>query len=129
MYEVIKNVLESGRYELSDMLKKINIIWLEGGVTDDQKTELVKLAQEKADYTQCVEVMEKLKELDKRVAALEKSGVEPGEKYPDYMPGKWCYKGDKITYNGKKYTCVAPDTQVCTWSPDEYPTYWQEVPE
>ena len=48
MYEIIKSVIEEGRYELSDILKKIDTIWIQGGITEEQKMELVVLAQEKA---------------------------------------------------------------------------------
>ena len=51
MYEIIQNVIQSGRYELSDMLKKIDTMWIQGEITEEEKTELVKLAQENADPT------------------------------------------------------------------------------
>lgn len=40
MYQIIKDVLTSGRYELNDMLKKIDTIWLQGDIDDGQKAEL-----------------------------------------------------------------------------------------
>ena len=49
MYDIIKTVINSGRYELSDMLTKIDTVWVQGDITDDQKTELTALAREKAD--------------------------------------------------------------------------------
>lgn len=33
MYNIIKSVIESGRYELTDMLEKIDVIWIQGGIT------------------------------------------------------------------------------------------------
>lgn len=56
MYEIIKKVLESGRFELSDMLRKIDIIWLQGDITELQKEELVTLARKKADPTVMVDI-------------------------------------------------------------------------
>ena len=35
MYEIVKNVIESGQYELTDMLKKIDTIWFQGTLDDD----------------------------------------------------------------------------------------------
>ena len=35
--------------------------------------------------------------------------------------------GDKITFEGGKYKCIAPDGVVCVWSPKEYPVYWELV--
>lgn len=49
MYDVIKNVIESGRYELNDMLEKIDTIWIQGDITEEQKKELVIMAQTNAD--------------------------------------------------------------------------------
>ena len=69
----------------------------------------------------------KMEELEQRVRALETGSTEPGEAYPDYVVGKWYYSGDKITFEGVKYKCIAPDGAVCTWSPTEYPTYWELV--
>lgn len=130
MYETIKKVLESGRYELSEMLRKIDTIWLQGDITDEQKTELVKLAQDNADPTATTDVWKKLEELDGRMKIVEeKLETEQGEEYPEYISGKWYYKDDKITYKGKRYICIALDGQVCTWNPDEYPAYWKEVAE
>ena len=128
MYDIITTVINSGRYELSDMLTKIDTIWVQGDITEEQRTELTALAQEKADPAHGVDVVEKLEDLDRRVTALEKAGeTEPGDEYSEYVAGKWYYRDDKITYNGKRYICIAPEGQVVTWNPDEYPAYWQIV--
>lgn len=68
-------------------------------------------------------VLEKVVDLDKRVTTIENK--EPHDEYQDYVIGKWYYKDDKISFNGKKYVCIAPDGVVCTWNPEEYPAYWQ----
>ena len=47
MYDVIKNVIESGRYELNDMLEKIDTIWIQGDITEEQKKELAARTEEK----------------------------------------------------------------------------------
>lgn len=48
MYVIVKQVIESGRYELSAMLTKIDTLWVQGSLTDEEKNELVSLAQEHA---------------------------------------------------------------------------------
>ena len=126
MYDVIKDVINTRRYVLADMLHKIDTLWAQGDIDDDQRTELIALAQSNANAAQEVNVLAKLKELEQRVRALEESGgAEPGEEYPDYVAGKWYYNGDKITFEDEKYKCIAPDGVVCTWSPKEYPAYWE----
>lgn len=142
MYSTIKGVIQSGRYELNDMLTKIDTIWLQGGITDEEKTELVSLARENAQpessYAPLQEQIEKafaqIAALAERVAALEQGGGEepaPGEDWPEYVQPTGAHdayhKGDKVTYNGKHYICIAPDGTACVWNPDAYPAYWQEV--
>ena len=127
MYDVIKDVINTRRYVLADMLHKIDTLWAQGDIDDDQRTELIALAQGNADTAQEMNVLEKLKELEQRVRALETGSTEPGEAYPDYVVGKWYYSGDKITFEGVKYKCIAPALVVCVWSPKEYPAYWELV--
>ena len=38
MYQIIKSVIESGRYELADMLGKIDRTWLQGSITEEEMT-------------------------------------------------------------------------------------------
>ena len=131
MYDIIKSVIVSGVYELSDMLKKIDTVWLQGDISDEQRTELMEMARENANPMNSVDLAKKVEELDKRVKALEeKKEPEPSEEeYPEYVVGKWYYNGDKISYKGKNYVCIAPEGVVCTWNPDEYPAYWEEISE
>lgn len=59
--------------------------------------------------------------VDERLAALERT-----IQAPEYIPGTWYYRGDRVAFEGVMYTCVAPAGVVCVWSPAEYPAYWQE---
>lgn len=127
MYDVIRDVISSRRYVLADMLHKIDTLWAQGDLDDEQRTDLIALAQGNADMEQEVNMLAKLEELEQRVKALETGSTEPGEAYPDYVVGKWYYNGDKITFEGVKYKCIAPDGVVCVWSPKEYPVYWELV--
>lgn len=127
MYGILKEVITSKRYELTDMLRKIDTLWAQGDLDDEQRTELIALAQGNADMTQEVNVLTKIEELEQRVRSLETGSTELGEAYPDYVVGKWYYNGDKITFEGGKYRCIAPDGVVCVWSPKEYPVYWELV--
>ena len=127
MYEILKSTIMLHRYELSKMLKKIDSLWVQDDLTDEQREELTKLAQDNADPSMSLDFERQLKSLEERVAALEKSsGVKP-EEYPEYLIGKWYYNGDGCTFEGERYKCIAPEGQVCTWSPREYPSYWEKV--
>lgn len=37
------------------------------------------------------------------------------------------YKGDRVTFEGAKYICIAPEGVAVVWDPVTYPAYWQEV--
>lgn len=139
MYTITKSVIESGNYELSDMLKKLDTLWVQGSITDAEHEELIALARENANVQQSMDIMAKIEELDKRVKALEdamtnndssdnEEETEPTEPtYPEYTAGNWYYTGDKVTFEGKVYECIAPDGVACVWSPTEYPAYWEEL--
>lgn len=129
MFEIVKNVITEGRYDLSEMLRKIDTLWVQGSLTDDEKVGLAELAQSGANASNSINVMLKLEELERRVRALEGVSSEPSEEYPEYVPGKWYYNGDKISFDGKRYICTATEGRVCTWNPAEYPDYWEEVNE
>lgn len=140
MYSTIKSVIESGRYELNDMLTKIDTIWLQGGITDEQKDELVELAREKADPAQSyAPLQEQLDQAFAKISALESrvSVLEAGETpEPTPEPEEWpqwvqptgahdAYNtGDKVMYNGKHYQSTINGN---VWSPDAYPAGWQLV--
>lgn len=126
MYSIIKSVIAEGRYSLTDILKKIDTVWLQLQITDDEKTELVALAQEHADSRFEINVMEKLNDLEMRVRTLENSGVEPSEQPEEYVVGKSYYNGDEATWQGKVYVCTAPRGIPCVWSPTDYPPYWEK---
>lgn len=137
MYEVIKNVIQSGRYELTDILAKIDTLWLQGGLTDSERLSLIEMARGKADPSHSyAPVQAQIDALAQRVAVLESKynstdPETPAEEYPAYVPPTGAhdayYSGNKVTYNGKRYLCIAPEGVAVVWSPDTYPAYWQEV--
>lgn len=138
MYTIIEAVISSKVYELSDILKKINTIWLQGGITDEEKISLIAKAQENADgeqsYLPLQEQINKLftitDSISDRVTTLEGGEVAITEEYPEFVQPSGKHdaynKGDKITYNGKKYECVKNNVM---WSPDVNPKCWKEVVE
>lgn len=139
MYSIFKNVIESGNYELSDMLRKIDTKWLENELTDDERTELVRLAREKAIAENSFanadarfdDIYRQLKDLTDRVVILEGGTEEPVDEYPEYKAPTGAHDayhtGDKITYYGHKYICIAPEGVAVVWNPDVMPDYWELV--
>ena len=139
MYDTIKDVINSGRYELNDMLHKIDTLWVQGDLDDDQRDELVELARENATPEQTYapiqeqidQAFAQISALDTRIKALEAGGGEPTDPEPEEEWPEWVQptgahnaysNGDKVTYNGKHYISTM-DGNV--WSPDAYPAGWQ----
>lgn len=131
MYELIKNVILEKNYKLEDMLKKIDVIWLESKLSDEEKTSLISLAKENAvaenSYASNEKVFEEIfTRLDKIENIVFKD--EEVEEYPVFKQPTGahdCYnEGDKVTFNDKKYICKI---NSCIWSPEVYPTAWEEV--
>lgn len=140
MYAIIKSVINSGNYELMDMLSKIDTMWVQGSITDEQRTELTALARDKATpeatYAPLQEQVDalavRIDALTQRVAALEDGGTTgdtpttPADEWPEFVQPTGAhdaYKvGDKITYNGQHYICKMDG---CVWTPDAYPAGWE----
>lgn len=137
MYEIIKAVISSGRYELVDILRKIDTIWVQGDLTDEQREELVGLARDNADpaasyaplQEQIEQAFQAIQALADRVARLEAGETpEPGpepEEWPAWVQPTGAHDaysaGDQVTYNGRHYVSNI-DGNV--WSPDAYPAGW-----
>ena len=140
MYTIISNVIKSGNYELNDMLRKIDTIWVQGSLTDEERDELVELARENATPEQTYapiqeqidQAFAQIKALSARVEKLEAGKTPEPSPEPEEWPA-WvqptgahdCYNtGDKVTYNGKHYVSKINGN---VWSPSAYPQGWEAV--
>lgn len=135
MYEIFVSVINKGGYKLGDMIERIKTYAAEGKLTIEEMEKLEALAREKANVQDGTDMLGMLLEHETRIRALEaKVGVDAPETdedgaeiVPEYQVGKTYYRGDKVTFNGNVYTCIAPEGAVCVWSPVEYPVYWELV--
>ena len=72
MYEIFKSVIASKSYNLEEMIKKINIRWVEDILTEEQREELITMAQTNADPSQSNAPLQKqIEEISKKQIALE----------------------------------------------------------
>lgn len=146
MYDIIKNVITSGSYELTDILKKIDTIWLQGTLTEEQRTELIDLARTSADpensyaplqkqidtlYANMTEMGKTILNLTDKVSKLDGGSVTlpEADEYLTWVQPTGAHDayntGDKMTYtDGKRYVC---QMDGCVWGPDAYPAGWQLV--
>ena len=136
-FEVIIN---SDNFDLTELTSRINFYHIKGDLTDEDRQELLEMARGKAQDTvtidtrnEILEVWTRISALENRVTALENSqgggGDEPtpADEWPEFVQPTGAFNayqiGDKVTYQGKHYTCLIAN---CLWAPDIYPLGWQE---
>lgn len=126
MYDVIKTVINEGNFALGELLSKIDYFFAKGSLTESEYAELKEKARSSAEPSKEADLFAKLMELEARVKKLEEGGVsnEGESTVEDFVVGKWYYNGNKCLWNGKVYTCIAPEGIACVWSPTDYPAYW-----
>lgn len=157
MFKIIEDVINAGRYSLNDILTKIDTIWIQGDLTDDEKTNLVNMAREHALPENSFAPLQKqidilaiqvtslkseielhgkyIETLNTAISNLGGEVTEPEEpvqeEYPPYVQPTGAHdayhRGDKITFNGKRYECISPEGVAVVWDPITYPAYWKEV--
>ena len=129
MYSIIKSTIEREQYDLSDLLAKINTLWVQSTITDEQRIELVSSAQAHAHAENSYASVQKqidalaaaLAELTERVTAIEKGAPHEPPEEPDEWP-EWTMwngvppirwqNGSKCTHNGQKYISRV-DNNIC----------------
>ena len=134
MYQICKDVILSGRFELSTMLHKLDTLWMQSQLSDEQKSELEQLARDHADPAMSADLLKRIGDHEVRLRAVEtalQSGEAvpgPSEAFPEFRQYRAYRAGDKVTFEGKHYICKLPEHTVeTTWSPGAYPAYWQAV--
>lgn len=140
VYAGFYELIGERRYDLEDVLHRIDVMYAAGRLTDGEREELYSLAREnaKAQYDYAAEIESlwvAVRDIRDRLTALEGESTEepeePTDEWPEFKQPAGAhdayYTGDKITYNGKHYVCIMPENVACTYSPDVYPAGWQEV--
>lgn len=123
MYNSVLIVIQSGEYNLSDLTKKIDTLWLKSYLTDDERERLTKLAIEKANPDAGLpSFSERMAALEKRVSKLEgnlSSGGDSGSSdWPEWVQPTGAHdayaKGSQVTHNGKRYVS---EIDANVWEP------------
>ena len=139
MYEMIRENIDGGGFDLRDMLLKIDRTWYEGAIDATERDQLKDYARQHAvaedSYAptgaRVLALEVALRALETRVAALEGAGSSQGADSADVTEWKQptgahdAYaKGDRVTFGGKVWESVI-DGNV--WNPAVYPAGWKEV--
>ena len=136
VYAGFYELIGGRRYDLEDVLHRIDVMYAAGRLTDGEREELYALAREnaKAEYDYAAEIeaiWAAIRELRANVGGSSGGSSGESDEWPAYQQPTGAhdayYTGDKITYNGKHYVCIMPENVACTYPPDVYPAGWQEV--
>lgn len=76
MYETIKNAIHTENFDLMEMLTRIDILWIQESLTDQQRQELTELAQTAASIQTRADIFSKLEKHGDPVEAPDKAGTE-----------------------------------------------------
>lgn len=138
MYNRLKNLIETGNFDLNGMTARLQNLEMRGEIDIDERDMLIEAARRKADPMHGSDLGVRVSDHEARIRRLEAlvtqlqgggAGSGDGETAvtlkPAYDPYKWYYTGDGCSWEGKNYTCVdSPDTHPCTWSPAGNPNRW-----
>ena len=143
MFETFQTIINAGGYDLADLTQRIKTMYAMGGLTEDEMKQLLEQAQTNAkpddSYAPLADRVKAIEEwmttVEARLTKPEPGSStdlgeleEPADEWPEYKQPTGAHDayhvGDKITYNGKHYTCTY---NGCVWTPDEYPQGWQLV--
>lgn len=116
MYDIIKNYIKTETYNLDDLTKKIDKMYIEDKLTEAERDELILLATENAKDEKQVDLYEKLVDLEHRIVALETADFvvwEAGYTTKQGETVKFDYNGDGeldlLRYDGgRSYTALKP---------------------
>lgn len=142
MFATFQTIINAGGYDLADLSERIKTMYALGELSEDEMGQLLEQAQKNAKpddsyapLNERVTAIETLqREIEDRLGKLESGSStdpseleEPADEWPEYKQPTGAHDayhvGDKITYNGKHYTCVLDG---CVWTPDTYPQGWRE---
>ena len=96
VFELYKNVISTGNYAVSDMEQRIETVYAAGKITAEERAELLILAAENAKDAVQIDIVEKLAELESRIAVLEAKGVVV------WTQGHVTAKGETVLYDVDK---------------------------
>lgn len=141
MFATFQTIINAGGYDLADLTERIKTMYAMGEFTEDEMEQLLEQAQTNAkpddSYAPLADRVKAIETWQREVEArLDKLGTgsstdpseleEPADEWPEYKQPTGAHDayhvGDKITYNGKHYTCVLDG---CVWNPDTYPQGWR----
>ena len=116
VYEIYKNAIKLGRYNVSEMESKIESMFASGKINALERVTLLNLCDENADDRYQLDIVAKLAELEERISKIESAGVVV------WTSGHTTNKGETVMYDilkngvmrycrydgGRSYTALSP---------------------
>lgn len=144
MYEIIKTIIENGIFRVNDLTNKIDTLWAESKLTDEERNQLVQMMAEHLNpASEAPELKDMYERLEAHVSTLEaevqalkggepgggeESGTVPVWEPWDGISSKYQY-GAVVTHNEKYFLDVLQGMQN-TWEPESVGVderYWKEI--
>lgn len=144
MYEIIKTIIENGIFRVNDLSNKIDTLWAESKLRDEERNQLVQMMAEHLNpASEAPELKDMYERLEARVSTLEaeaqalkgeepgggeESGTVPVWEPWDGISSKYQY-GAVVTHNEKYFLNVLQGMQN-TWEPESVGVderYWKEI--
>lgn len=144
MFEIIKSVIENGIFKVNDLTNKIDTLWAESKLSDDERNQLVQMMTDHLNpASEAPELKEMYERLEARVSTLgvevqalkgeesgggEEPGTVPAWEPWDGISSKYQY-GAVVTHNEKYFLDVLQGMQN-TWEPESVGVderYWKEI--
>ena len=94
--KTIREYIQTGVFNYEDLCGRLDILYVEGKISLDERDALVTLAADNAQDSAQIDIVSKLKELEDRIYSLEHP-VEPD--YPIYTPGYVTKKGEVVKFD------------------------------
>lgn len=119
--KAITEFIQTGAFNYNDLAARLDVIYIEGKISKDERDNLLNLAGENAADSLQIDMMEKIAEIERRVYALEHPApVEPV--FPIWTSGYTTQKGETVQYDydkdgnmdllrydgGRAYTALSP---------------------
>ena len=117
----LQTFIETGVFNFDDISYKLDKLYIESKITEADRDDLLALAASHASDAQQIDVVEKLKELENRIFALE-NPVEEEIVFPVWVSGYTTNKGETVQFDydkdgvldllrydgGRSYTTLSP---------------------
>lgn len=93
IYEIYKEAINAGGYSVSQMEERIETVYACGKISKEERADLLDMASDKGDVLTQTAIMDRLADIENRLAVIESSGVKV------WVSGMVTAKGQTVLYD------------------------------